>query len=117
MLAELLLKTFAVSVTGYLLSGGVVISNFWVAAIVVVVFSILNLFLKPILILLTLPISIMTFGFFTLVINAFLIMLTAYIVPGFSIVSFWWALLFGIVLSLVNLVVYRGLKHNHRNNC
>jgi len=110
MLAELLLKTFAVSVTGYLLSGGVVISSFWVAAIVVIVFSILNLFLKPILILLTLPINIMTFGLFTLIINALLVMLTAYLVPGFSVVSFWWALLFGLVLSLVNLVIYRGIK-------
>lgn len=69
------------------------------------VLGIINALIKPILIILTLPINILTLGLFTLVINAFLVMLAAAVVPGFAIASFWWALLFGVALSLVSAII------------
>jgi len=81
---------------------GIFVDGFWVAVVFSIILSILNLFLKPILLLLTLPISAMTLGTFTLVVNTGIIMLAAYLVPGFLIISFWAALFFGIVLFFVN---------------
>lgn len=85
----------------YLLPG-VHVTNFFSALITALVLGIVNVFLKPLLILLTLPINILTLGLFTLVINAFLVMLADLIVPGFRVDSFWWALLFGLVLWVIN---------------
>lgn len=67
-----------------------------------VVLALINTFIRPVLLLLTLPINIVTLGLFTLVINALLVMLAAAIVPGFQIASFWTALLFSILLFLIN---------------
>ena len=96
-----LVYSLAILVAGYVLPG-VHISSFFTALVVAIVLGIINAFIKPILIILTLPITILTLGLFTLVINAFLIMLTSWIVPGFVVDGFWWALLFSIVLSVVN---------------
>lgn len=72
------------------------------AVILAVVLGVFNLFLKPIITLLTLPVTIVTLGLFSLVINALLVMLADLIVPDFSIGGFWIAMLFSIVVSLVN---------------
>ncbi|MBV5336480.1 MAG: phage holin family protein, partial [Deltaproteobacteria bacterium] len=60
---------------------------------------------KPVLTLLTLPLTVLTLGLFTLVINALLIILTSKIVPGFQVQGFWWALAFSLVLAVVNFVL------------
>lgn len=96
----LLLNAFAVFVTAYVLPG-VELGGFGAALVVAVVLGLLNTLLKPILIFLTLPITILTLGLFTLVINVFLIYLTDAIVPNFQINGFLWAFVFGLVLSLV----------------
>jgi putative membrane protein len=62
----------------------------------------LNITIKPILIILTIPITLLTLGLFLLVINAILILIAAWIVPGFHVDGFWWALLFGLILALIN---------------
>ncbi|MDP1707172.1 MAG: phage holin family protein [bacterium] len=74
------------------------------ALIAAVVLGAFNYFLRPILIILTLPINIVTLGLFSLVINALLVLLAAMIVPGFGISGFWTAFLFALVLSIVNWV-------------
>ena len=74
------------------------------ALIAAVVLGILNLFIRPILIVLTLPITILTLGLFSLVINALLVLVASAVVPGFAIAGFGSALLFSIVLMLVNWV-------------
>jgi len=74
------------------------------ALIAAVVLGALNLFIRPILVILTLPITIVTLGLFSLVINAFLVMLASYLVPGFVVLGFWTALLFALALSIVNWV-------------
>lgn len=101
---RLLVSALAIFVTAYLLPGVEVIGweTYFILAIVL---AAINIFLKPILVLLTLPLSIMTLGLFTLVLNTLLIMLAAVIVPGFAVTNFWWALLFGLVLAVVNWVL------------
>jgi putative membrane protein len=91
-------------ITAYLLPG-VTLTGFVPALILAVVLGAINAFVKPILLLITLPINILTLGLFTFVINALLIMLAASIVAGFSVSSFWWAMLFAVVLALVNWVI------------
>jgi putative membrane protein len=99
-----LVSTIAILITAYILPG-VHISGIASALVLAVVLAIINIFLRPILILLTLPITVVTVGLFILVINGFLIMLASYIVPGFTVDSFWWALLFSIVLTVVNFIL------------
>lgn len=84
---------------------GVHVENFTAALVTAVVLGIINLFIKPLLLLLTLPITIITFGLFALVLNALMIILASNIVPGFTVDGFWWAVIFSIVLSLINSFV------------
>ena len=83
------------------------IEGFVAALVLAVVLGAINAFIKPVIIILTLPINILTLGLFTFVINALLIMLAAMIVPGFGVASFWWAVLFSIVLSVVSWGFYK----------
>ena len=99
-----LLNALVIIVAAYILPG-VGVSGFIVALLVALVLGLLNAVIKPILVLLTLPINIISLGLFTFIINAFLIWLTAKIIPGFSVSGFGYALLFGIVLSIVGYVV------------
>lgn len=102
-----LLSALAIMVAAYLLPG-VKIDGFFPAMVAAVVIGLINAFIKPILIILTLPINILTLGLFTLIINAFLVMLASALVPGFDVTGFGWAILFSIVLFFVNLGL--GLK-------
>ncbi len=98
---NILVSAAAVLVTGRLLSG-VTIDGFGTAVLVAVVLGIVNAVLGPLLLFLTLPINVLTLGLFTFVIIAGLVMLTAAMVPGFKVASFWWALGFAFVLAMVN---------------
>lgn len=89
---------------------GAHVDSFVTALVVALVLGIVNAILKPILIILTLPITIITLGLFTLVLNALLILLVSKIVPGFTINGFLWALVFGIVLSIANTFIHSFLK-------
>lgn len=109
LLMDLFIRTAAIFISAYILKG-VVVRDFITAFVVAVVLGLINLVIKPILILLTLPINVLTLGLFTLVINAFLILLVNRIVPGFTVVSFGWALAFGIILALVNWFLSRLIK-------
>ncbi len=72
----------------------------------VLILGLANAVIRPLLIVLTLPLSVLTFGLFILVINALLVMLTAALVPGFDIANFWWALLFSVLLALLNSFLF-----------
>lgn len=104
LLVNWLINAVVIFAMAYIIPG-VGIENFWVAVIVAVVIGFLSALLKPLLILLTLPINILTLGLFTLVINAGIVMLADYLIPGFAIASFWWAILFALVLSIANGLV------------
>ncbi len=103
-LINLLLNGIAVYITANLLTG-VKLDNFGTAIIVAVVLSLVNIFVKPLLILFTLPVNILTLGLFMFVINALVILLVDGLVPGFSVDGFWWALGFSLILSLVGSVI------------
>ncbi|SDZ89288.1 putative membrane protein [Flavobacterium gillisiae] len=88
---------------------GVHVAGFTTALIVAVVLGLLNIFIKPILVILTLPITFITLGLFLLVINALIIILCDNIVGGFSVDSFWTALFFSIILSILQSIMYKIL--------
>lgn len=90
----------------YILSG-VHIQSFVTALILAIVLGLLNIFVKPLLIILTLPITIFTFGLFLFVINALIILLAAKFVTGFKVDGFWWALLFSLLLSILTSFLYK----------
>ncbi|MFA5916714.1 MAG: phage holin family protein [Candidatus Gracilibacteria bacterium] len=106
---SLILTAVAVLITTYILPG-VVVTGFIDAFLVAIVISVINTFIKPVIILLTLPINILTIGLFTFVINALIIMFVSYLIPGFKVDGFWWALLFSIILSLVNSIIFSLVK-------
>ena len=91
----------AVLLASYLLPG-VEVDHFGYALLVAAVLSLANAIVKPILIILTIPVTLVTFGLFLLVINAVVILLVDYVVPGFSVDGFWWALAFSLILSIFN---------------
>jgi putative membrane protein len=103
-LVHWLIRAVAIVITAYLLPG-VRLSGFFAALVTALVLGLINTFIKPLLLLLTLPLNILTLGLLTFVINALLILLTSSIVPGFVVAGFWWALLFSLVLSIVNYVL------------
>lgn len=97
----LIINALAIFIASYILPG-VAINDGITILIVAVVLGAINTFIKPLLILLTLPLTIITLGLFTFIINALLVLLTSYVVPGFEVENFWWALLFSLVISIVS---------------
>lgn len=100
---QIILSAIAVGIAAYLIPG-VTVDGFVAAVIVAIVLAIVNTFVRPILTVLTLPVNVLTLGLFSLVITALMIMLTAAIVPGFTVSGFWSALIFGILLALISIV-------------
>ena len=103
-LARLVTMTLAVIITDWILPG-IQVSGVPSAIIISVVLSVLNLIVKPLLVFLTLPITVFSFGIFLFVINALIVLIAAWMVPGFQVDSFWWALAFSIILSLTSSVL------------
>lgn len=105
-----LLRIVITAVVAFALSSvlpGIHIDTFWTAIVLSLVLAVLNFLLKPILIILTLPITILTFGFFLFIINALIVLLASKFVDGFRVRSFGWALLFSLLLSLLTSLLYR----------
>lgn len=96
-----LINAFAVYATASLL-GGIYVKSFWAALIVALVLGLINAVVKPILVFFSIPFIIVTLGLFLLIINALMLMLAAALVDGFSVASFWWAVLGSLVISLVS---------------
>jgi putative membrane protein len=88
--------------------------DFWVLFIAALVFTVVNWFIRPIVILLALPAVILTLGFALILINTFMLYLTDWIVPSFETGSFWWTLLAAIIVSVVNLIIALVLKPEER---
>jgi len=101
MIIHWFLHALAIGIAAYLLPG-ITVAGLVPALVLAVVLAAINTFIRPILIALTLPLSILTLGLFALVLNTLLIMLAAAIVPGVMVAGFLSALFFGIVLALVS---------------
>lgn len=91
---------------------GVNVAGPFTAMVVAVVLGLLNIFIKPIMVLLTLPFTIVTLGLFLLVINALVILLCTKIVGGFTVDTFWVAMFFSIILSISQSIAYSVIGGN-----
>ena len=98
---HLFASTLAVLTGAYVLKG-VHIEGVPTAVVVAIVLGVLNVFLRPVLIFFTLPITFLTLGLFLFVINGALILLAAKLVNGFTVDNFWWAVAYSLVVSLVS---------------
>ncbi|WP_054558132.1 phage holin family protein [Croceitalea dokdonensis] len=110
-LLRILLSAFAVLLLSEVLPG-VTTNKFTTAILVALVLSVLNFLVKPILIVLTLPVTIVTFGLFILVINAIIIMLADSFVAGFNVDGWFWAIVFSLLLSFLQSILYSILKED-----
>jgi len=99
-----LLATISLIITGYLVPG-IEISSFAGAAIASIVIGLINATVKPILVILTLPLTILTLGLFLLVVNGISLSLAGYFTPGLSVDGFWPAVIGAIVLSIVSSIL------------
>jgi putative membrane protein len=96
-----LILTVAIIVASYLLEG-IHISGFFSAFFAAAVLGILNALFRPILILLTLPINILTLGLFTFIINALMLKMASGVIPGFEVYGFWTAVFGSLIISVVS---------------
>ena len=120
-----LILTVAIIITAYLLDG-IQISGFFSAFFAAAILSILNAFFRPVLLIITLPINILSLGLFTFVINAILLMMVSGVIPGFEVAGFWSAVFGSFFISLISwfitsfinergTVEYIELKHRGNN--
>lgn len=103
-LIRMIISTIAIMVTSYLLPG-VRLDSFSAALTTALLIALLNTLVKPVLIILTIPVTLITFGLFLLVINASIIMMASNLLNGFHVQGFWYALLFSIILSGITTVM------------
>ena len=101
MLTRIIISTISIMVVGYILPG-VVVSTPYTAFIVAIILALLNSIVRPILIILTLPVTIITLGLFLLVINGIIVLIANHFINGFSVSSLFIAIVFSILVSLIN---------------
>jgi putative membrane protein len=112
MIARVLISAISVILLGYLLPGVHLADNLsaiWVALLL----AILNSTVRPLLVLLTLPVTIFSLGLFLFVINACITLLASHWIDGFTIDGFWWALIFSFLLSIINSMLQNLLLKGH----
>jgi putative membrane protein len=100
------ISTVAVLIAAYLIPN-ISVSNWWTAAWLVLFLALINAVIKPILIILTLPINILTLGLFTWVINAGLVLFAGSLIKGFEVGGFWSALGFSLLMSMFTYISSR----------
>ncbi|MEN7547063.1 phage holin family protein [Rapidithrix thailandica] len=105
MIKIILINSVAVFACAYLLSG-VSIKNYWQALLAAVVLAIANTIIKPVLDFIAFPITWLTLGLFSVVIDAIILMIVDYIMPGMKIKHFGWAILFAVILSIINSLLF-----------
>lgn len=115
-LIKTVISAAAILLLGFLLPGVQVDGQIMYAILIALVLSFLNSLVRPILIFLTLPATIISLGMFLLVINAVIILIADKFLDGFSVNGFWWALLFSILLSIINSVSNKVLTERSPKN-
>jgi putative membrane protein len=106
LLANLLISALAVYLTAWLLPG-ISVKSYWAAIGVAIVIGLLNVLVKPLLTVLTIPVTVITLGLFLFVIDALVVMLASKLLDSFQVNGFWWALLFSIIVSVVTNLLYK----------
>ncbi len=107
---QLVCYALAILFTAWIIPG-IEVDNIISAALLAIVIGLINLTIKPILMIVTLPVNILTFGLLTFVINALLLMFAGAIVPGVDVDGFWWALLGSILISILFTGVARFTRY------
>lgn len=105
MLKILIINSIVVFLGAYLLDG-VKIKSFWTAIGVAILLGLINMFIKPLILFLTLPLTILTLGLFILVINAWILMMIDKMMDGLIIKNFWWAVIYSIIISVLNSLLF-----------
>lgn len=105
LLIKLLLNGLAVYAMANLLDPHIHVVGYWSAIIVAIVLGLLNTFLKPLLVILTIPITVFTLGLFLIVIDALILMLAGWMLDGFDVNGFWWALIGSLILAVITSVL------------
>ena len=113
LIIRLLLSALAVVILAKFLPG-VSLDTYTTGIIVAVVLVLLNNILRPILVILTLPITIITLGLFLLIINACMVLLADKFIDGFAVSSIWTAILFSVLLSILQSILYSLLKEDKK---
>ncbi len=93
---------------------GISVASFWTALVLALLWGLVGVTVKPLLLILTLPINLLTFGIFTFIINGFLLWLLGGIVQGFAVSGFWMAVLGAIVLSVIHMLTHWVLQKKER---
>jgi len=109
---NLLLRILITGLVAYALAHfltGIHVDTYWTALVFALILAVLNVLVKPILVLLTFPLTVITLGLFLFVINALVVLLASRFVRGFSIDNFWWGLLFALLLSLITSVIFKEM--------
>ena len=104
MLRNLLINTLSIFAVSYILTG-IEIDTITTALVVAVIMAILNVTLKPLLVLITIPLTIITFGLFLMVVNVLVLYAAEALIGGFHIAGFWWALAFSLLVSVINSIL------------
>jgi len=110
LLTRWLVITVAILVAATILRKGIHVDSLTTAVIAAAILGIINAFLRPVLLILTLPLTILTLGVFTFVLNAFMLLLVAYFVPGLEIDSFSWAFFGALIISIVSWIANRFIN-------
>lgn len=108
-----LILSVAVVSASYLIEG-IHVSGFFSAFFTAAILGILNVFLRPVLLLLTLPINVLTFGLFTFVINAFMLKMASGVISGFEVRGFWSAIIGSLIISVVSWILNALIKEKKR---
>jgi putative membrane protein len=113
LLVRWLVLTAAILLTAYLLEG-IHVGGFFSALFAAAILGVLNVFLRPVLFLLTLPITVLTFGLFTFVINAMLLLMASGIISGFKVTGFWTALLGSLLITIISWILNTFINEHGR---
>ncbi len=113
LILRLLLSAVAVVILSKVLPGASV-DSYPTAILVALALSLLNFLVKPILVLLTLPVTLVTFGLFLVIINAIIILLADYFISGFAVDGLLWAIVFSLLLSLLQSILFSILKDDKK---
>ena len=104
---RIIISTISIMVVAHILPG-VEVASWYTGFIVAIIITLLNTFIRPILIILTLPITIITLGLFLLIINGFIVLIAHHFINGFRVESLWIAIIFSLLVSLINGVLGIG---------
>jgi putative membrane protein len=114
---KVLFTACAVMFAGWLMQPHIQVADFYTGILVALTLAILNAIVRPILVFISIPATVLTLGLFIFAINAIIVLLAAYLIgsPKFIVEGFWWALLFSVIVSFVSSILNGFIKKDEPN--